>query len=195
MSLPHNVAPVLTVVGTPALAYAAARSLWHATRAVVLMVASFVAMKTADDNRRDACLEIVDRLTCRSGQPSGPAAPEQPADAYGAATGELDGPPPARRPPRSRVRSRRARDLCAPPRSAGLVPGQATYRLADLTWSFAVTNFAQPVVQLAPTSPIALVVTNDGMTLEMTTGGSAGAVTSVLARPGPSAASPTGPSP
>lgn len=156
MLLPEFVTPVAAVVGTPALVYVAARSLWHATRAVVLMVASFVAMKTTDDNRRDACLEIVDRLACGGGEPPGPASPDQPPDAYGAAPGELRGQPPAWRAPRPRARSRRARDLWAPPRPAGLVPGQATYRLADLTWSFAVTKFAQPVVQIAPTSPIAL---------------------------------------
>ena len=42
-----------------------------------------------------------------------------------------------------------------------------------------MTTFAQPVVTLAPTSPIALTVSSDNPSLSMTTGGSAGAVTSV----------------
>jgi hypothetical protein len=47
-----------------------------------------------------------------------------------------------------------------------------------------LTTFAQPVVSLAPTAPIALVVTSDGPGISMTTGGSAGAVTSVGGRTG-----------
>jgi hypothetical protein len=38
MALPEFVTPVVAVVGTPALAYAAARSLWHVARSVVVMV-------------------------------------------------------------------------------------------------------------------------------------------------------------
>ncbi len=44
-----------------------------------------------------------------------------------------------------------------------------------------MVTFAQPVVSLAPTSPLALVVSNENQgQLALTTGGSAGAVTSVL---------------
>ncbi len=176
MALPEFVTPVLAVVGTPALAYAIARSFPHAARAVVVLVAGIVAILTRDENRGKRCLEVLRILRGRD-------SPEQPPDGYGVPMGELRGSSPARRPPRSRVRSRRARDLCAPPRPAGLVPGQGRRALADLTWSFAVANFAQPVVQIAPTAPIALVVTG-GQQLEMTTSGSAGAVTSVGGRTG-----------
>lgn len=63
MALPEFVTPVVAVVGTPALAYAAARSLWHVARALVVLVASFVAIKTDDDKRRAACLALVDKMT------------------------------------------------------------------------------------------------------------------------------------
>lgn len=73
MSLPEIVVPVTAVVGTPALAYVAARSLMHAARAVVLLVASVVAMRTGDDKRRAACLSIVDKITRRDiGSPAWP---------------------------------------------------------------------------------------------------------------------------
>ncbi len=70
MALPEFITPVVAYVGTPALAYMAARSLWHVARSVVVMVASFVAIKTDDDKRRTACLVLVDKLTRRSGPPS-----------------------------------------------------------------------------------------------------------------------------
>jgi hypothetical protein len=66
MALPEFVPPVIAYVGTPALAYIAARSLWHVALAVVVMVASFVVMKTDDDKRRTACLTLVDKVTRRS---------------------------------------------------------------------------------------------------------------------------------
>ena len=68
MALPEFVKPAIAVVGTPALAYAAARSLWHVARALVVMVASFVAIKTSDDDRRKACLELVDKVMRSSGR-------------------------------------------------------------------------------------------------------------------------------
>lgn len=96
MPLPEFVTPVLAVAGTPALAYAVARSFPHAARAVVVLVAGIVAVLTRDENRGKRCLEVLDKVTRRDST----AAPEQPPDGYGAATGELQGPPPARRSPR-----------------------------------------------------------------------------------------------
>jgi hypothetical protein len=64
MALPEYVTLVLTLVGTSGLAYAMGRSLFHAVRAVVLLLASVIAMKkTIDENRRRACLAIVDKVT------------------------------------------------------------------------------------------------------------------------------------
>ena len=57
---------MIAYVGTPALAYMAARSLWHVILAVVMMVASLVVMKTDDDKRRAACLTLVDKVTRRN---------------------------------------------------------------------------------------------------------------------------------
>ena len=100
MALPEFVTPVLAVVGTPALAYAIARSFPHAARAVVVLVAGIVAIKTSDENRGKRCLEVLHILRGRDGL----AAPEQPPDAYGEATGEL-----SRLPGASGRRSRSAR--------------------------------------------------------------------------------------
>jgi hypothetical protein len=69
MALPEFVTPVVAYVGTPALAYTAARSLWHVARALAVMVASFVAIKTDDDKRRATCLALVDKVTRSSGRP------------------------------------------------------------------------------------------------------------------------------
>jgi hypothetical protein len=69
MALPELVTPVAAYVGTPALAYVAARSLRHFACALVVMVASFVAIKTDNDERRKACLALVDKVTRSSGRP------------------------------------------------------------------------------------------------------------------------------
>jgi hypothetical protein len=66
MALPELVPPVVAYVGAPTLAYMAARSLWHFALAVVMMVASFVVMKTDDDKRRAACLTLADKVTRRN---------------------------------------------------------------------------------------------------------------------------------
>jgi hypothetical protein len=100
MALPEFVTPVLAVVGTPALAYAIARSFPHAARAVVLMVAGIVAIKTSDENRGERCLEVLRILRGRDST----AVPEQPRDGYGVPTGEL-----SRLPGASGRRSRSAR--------------------------------------------------------------------------------------
>lgn len=63
MALPDFVTPTIAVVGTPALAYVAARSLWHFARALVVVVASFAAIKTSDKDRREAALKVVSTLT------------------------------------------------------------------------------------------------------------------------------------
>jgi hypothetical protein len=78
MALPEFVVPVTAVVGTPALAYAAARSFWHIARALVVLVASVAAIRTDDDKRRTACLAIVDKVTRSSDRPSLPRRPGQP---------------------------------------------------------------------------------------------------------------------
>jgi len=72
MALPEFVTPVAAVAGTPALAYIAARSLRHVACALVVLVASFVAIKTDDDKRRRACLALVDKVTRSSGRPHWP---------------------------------------------------------------------------------------------------------------------------
>lgn len=76
MALPEYATPVIAVVGAPALAYAIARSLWHFACATVVLVASFVAIKTKDKDRRESCLAIVDKVvTCRDGGPPEPGQP------------------------------------------------------------------------------------------------------------------------
>ena len=72
MALPELVTPVVAYVGAPALAYAAARSMWHVARALVITMASFVAIKTDDDKRRNACLALVDKLTRQGSRPRWP---------------------------------------------------------------------------------------------------------------------------
>ena len=69
MALPEFVTPVVAVGGTPALAYVAARCLWHAVRAVVALVVSLVAIKTGDDNRRKACIDVLEKVTRRDDPP------------------------------------------------------------------------------------------------------------------------------
>jgi hypothetical protein len=71
MGLPEFVTPVVAVVGTPALAYVAARSMWLAVRALVVLVVSMVAIKTSNEDRRAACLAVVDKVT-RQDDPSWP---------------------------------------------------------------------------------------------------------------------------
>jgi hypothetical protein len=70
MALPEFVVPVTAVVGTPALAYVAARCLWHAVRAVVVLVVSMVAIKTSNEDRRAACLDVLDKLTRKDDPPA-----------------------------------------------------------------------------------------------------------------------------
>jgi len=94
MSLPHYVAPVLTVVGTPALLFTIMR---YGPDAVLRLLAGTVAVLTRDEQRGERCLEVL-RILRRG--------PEQPPDGYGVPTGELPGPSRARRAPRPRVRSR-----------------------------------------------------------------------------------------
>jgi hypothetical protein len=72
MALPEFVTPVVAVAGSPALAYVVARSLWHFVRAMVVMVASLVAIKTNDEDRRKACLALVDKVTPSSDQTAWP---------------------------------------------------------------------------------------------------------------------------
>jgi hypothetical protein len=69
MALPEFITPVVAVAGTPALAYVAARCLWHAVRALVVLVVSMVAIKTGDDERRKACLAVLDKVTRKDNPP------------------------------------------------------------------------------------------------------------------------------
>lgn len=69
MALPEYVTPVVAVVGAPALAYVTARSLWHAVRAVLALIAGIVAMVTRDQERRKACLAILGKVAGRDGDP------------------------------------------------------------------------------------------------------------------------------
>jgi len=62
MALPEYVAPVLTVAGLPTLIFAITRSLPHAARAVVLLVAGTVAVMTGNEERGKRCLEVLRTL-------------------------------------------------------------------------------------------------------------------------------------
>jgi hypothetical protein len=68
MALPEIVVPAIAQVSTPTLVCAAGYSLWATVRSVIVLVASAVAMRTADDKRRDACVVLVDKLTRRTGR-------------------------------------------------------------------------------------------------------------------------------
>lgn len=69
MSLPEYVTPVIAIAGTPALAYVAARCLRLVVRALVVLVVSMVAIKTSNDERRKACLAVLDKVTRRDDPP------------------------------------------------------------------------------------------------------------------------------
>jgi hypothetical protein len=71
MALPEFIAPVVAVVGTPALAYIAARYSGHVVRALVMLVVSMVAIKTGNEDRRKACLDVLDKVTRLGGPPAG----------------------------------------------------------------------------------------------------------------------------
>ena len=73
MALPEFVSPVITYAGSPAMAYLIARSLWRATLALVIAMASIVAMKTSDEERRRTCLALVDNITRTSERSRGRA--------------------------------------------------------------------------------------------------------------------------
>jgi hypothetical protein len=63
MALPEYVAPVLALAGLPALIFVIMRSLPHAARAMVVLVAGTVAIVTRDPKRRTACYKVLDTLT------------------------------------------------------------------------------------------------------------------------------------
>jgi hypothetical protein len=66
MTLPEYVAPILAVVGTPALIIVIMRGFPNAARAVVILVAGIVAIVTRDTERRAACHKVLDTLTHRN---------------------------------------------------------------------------------------------------------------------------------
>jgi hypothetical protein len=66
MSLPHYVAPVLTVVGTPTLAFVILR---FGPDAVLRLLAGTVAVLTRDEQRGKRCLEVLRVLRGRDGEP------------------------------------------------------------------------------------------------------------------------------
>jgi hypothetical protein len=70
MPLPEYVAPVFAVAGLPALIFVIMKGFPHAARAVVLLLAGVVAIVTRNQERRGACLKILDTLT-RDGAPRG----------------------------------------------------------------------------------------------------------------------------
>jgi len=69
MALPEFVAPAVAVVGTPALAYVVARCMWLTVRALVVLVVSMIAIKTSDEDRRKACLAVLDKVTRKDDPP------------------------------------------------------------------------------------------------------------------------------
>ena len=65
MALPDYVVPVLAVAGLPALIFVIMRSLPHAARGAVMLLAGVVAVVTRDSKRRAACYKVLDTLTRR----------------------------------------------------------------------------------------------------------------------------------
>jgi hypothetical protein len=70
MALPEFVAPVLAVAGVPAVLFVVLRYFPQAVRALMLAVAGIVAIRTRDENRRKACLDVLDKVT-RKDEPPG----------------------------------------------------------------------------------------------------------------------------
>jgi hypothetical protein len=70
MSLPYYVAPVVTVVGTPALVFVILRL---GPDAVLRLLAGAVAVLTRDEQRGKRCLEVLRILRGRDSDP--PALP------------------------------------------------------------------------------------------------------------------------
>jgi hypothetical protein len=66
---PEYLAPVLTVVGVPAVVFVVMRSFPHAARGAVVLLASIVAIMTQDPKRRGACYKVLDVLTRRDSMP------------------------------------------------------------------------------------------------------------------------------
>lgn len=75
MSLPAYVAPVLASGGPVAFVLVISRYASQVARAVVMLLASVVAIKTSDGKRRAACLKILDKVTRRDAGPPGPDQP------------------------------------------------------------------------------------------------------------------------
>jgi hypothetical protein len=69
MALPEYVAPVLAVAGFPAVLFVILRYFPQTVRALMLAVAGIVAIRTRDENRRKASLEIVDKVTRTDSEP------------------------------------------------------------------------------------------------------------------------------
>src|SRR4051812_1378231 len=70
MALPEYVAPVLTLVGVPALILVILRSSPQAARAMVVLVAGIVAIVTRDKDRRESCHEVLEKVTRNDAAPS-----------------------------------------------------------------------------------------------------------------------------
>jgi len=66
MSLPSYVAPVLTVIGTPTLAFAIMR---FGPDALLRLLVGTVAVLTRDEKRGERCLEVLRILRGRDRQP------------------------------------------------------------------------------------------------------------------------------
>jgi hypothetical protein len=63
MPSPEYLAPVLTVVGLPALIFMVMRNFPQAARGVVLLLAGVIAIMTRDPKRRAACYKVLNTIT------------------------------------------------------------------------------------------------------------------------------------
>jgi len=63
MSLPEFVVPVLSTVGPVGLAYLIMRNFPQVTRALLLVLATIVAIFARDEKRRQCGLDVLDKLT------------------------------------------------------------------------------------------------------------------------------------
>jgi hypothetical protein len=69
MSLPEFVAPVVTVVGVPAVVWVVLRYFPQAVHALVALVAGIVAIASRDDKRRESCHRVLDKVTRHDSRP------------------------------------------------------------------------------------------------------------------------------
>jgi hypothetical protein len=62
--------PILAVTGPFAFALVVVRGLPHAARALMVLVAGLTAIVASNSERREACLEVLDKVTRQDSKPA-----------------------------------------------------------------------------------------------------------------------------